>query len=360
MRAQGRLTRLDLHAKLIEQLPIAQAALIQEPLQPGQAGLRIILERQLAAALQNLRILFQTVIDDPVLDDTPRLAHALAVEHQVMRVPQMPDHLLLAQLDRAARAAHADLVFQLLDDRINGRRMSEALFEILQFVDAAFFAGGADVSAQNFRGERHLLAGGAQQGERSVLAQAARQFLVIQKRRHPCHYIRGIERRQGHAQFQSETLAKQFPGRVLTRPRKERQKPRRRPRRDEHFRRRRDRRAALLGIQRLDELIKPDDEVAIRLAGMLILRQRVQALPGVHIRRRRAHCPQDRLARIDIGVLDATKLEDLVRPPQMKLQVLAAHLRGTLRADDEPFLLQLGDAAVDDGLIGPHLRELPA
>ena len=65
---------------------------------------------------------------EPFFDDAPRLADAQPVEQEAVLVPEMHLHQRLTQLDRAARAAHADAVLQLDLHLRDGGVRPQALF----------------------------------------------------------------------------------------------------------------------------------------------------------------------------------------------------------------------------------------
>ncbi len=120
-----------------DDLAVLRAAAQHQPMQAGQAAFRIDLPCQLLAALQQLGVLLQTVIDRPVFQYAPRLADALAVEHEAMAVPQMAHHVFAAELRRTARAAHAHLVLQLAAQLVDRRRLAGTLLQEVQPFDRA-------------------------------------------------------------------------------------------------------------------------------------------------------------------------------------------------------------------------------
>jgi hypothetical protein len=90
---------------------------------------------QYTAVVEQLQFLPFAVQIDPFLDHRPRFTHAPAIENQAMLVPQMRDHLRPAQLRPTARTIHAQPIFQLFAQRINGQTFAGVLFQAAQSFD---------------------------------------------------------------------------------------------------------------------------------------------------------------------------------------------------------------------------------
>ena len=97
----------------------------------------------------------------------------------------------------------------------------------------------------------------------------------------------------------------------------------------------------MFGVYCLDELEQPGDHIAIPFLRMPILRERLQAMPGNEIGRRRTDRFENGLADVSVRIALAAELKNLMRTPQMQFEVAHLHFRSAFGADDETLFLQL-------------------
>src|SRR5262245_45387232 len=177
MRAQAVAAFARFRQQVVPSLAIFDSLSKEQALQTTRAIGRIGPARQFAAAVQQHGVLLQRVIDDPIGKHAPWLADAAALEHESMPVPQMLDHVAPFELRLTARTRHANAIFQVAAELVQDRRLAEALLQLLQSLQGAMFARGADVRFQDLGGARAGDAARPQQAGDGLLARGGGNVL---------------------------------------------------------------------------------------------------------------------------------------------------------------------------------------
>ena len=138
--------------------------------------------RQVPRPLDGSGVLQLGPVGYPLVDDLPRLAHPLAVQQQPVFVPQVRHHVAAAHLHVAARATHADTVFQPVDQPLQLRKGAGERGELTQVGHAAHLASPGDERAQEPPRRRSLAARGRQEDNRGGDLRLGRQAAIVQQR----------------------------------------------------------------------------------------------------------------------------------------------------------------------------------